>query len=166
MAATTRTGRTEPLSRFDFHFHRDGAVRREVLVAREREAAPASALLLKTRPAEALGRRIHDVDRARILEVPQPEIDRIGLRRSRELVHEAFDREHVVIRAERAQRGHAQRHRGHEVVNDARVLEAVDRNRVAIAAAGRQRQRLGRRRRERRFDVPRGREVPGGRRDA
>ena len=96
IAATARSGADAAALAVDLDFDRDRAVGGEVLVAREGEAAPAPALLLVARPAEALGGRADHVARARVLEVPQPELDRIGLRRARELVHEALDREHVV----------------------------------------------------------------------
>src|SRR5689334_9851873 len=59
-----------------FDFAREGAIGGEVLVAREREAAPAP--LRQARrclPAEALRREIDDVAGARILEVAKAELD-------------------------------------------------------------------------------------------
>ena len=72
----------------------------------------------------------------------QPEFDRIGAGGGRQFVHEALDREHVVIGAERAHRRNPQRHRRDEVMHHPGVGEFVDRDRVAVAAAFRQWQRL------------------------
>ena len=97
-------------------------------------------------PAGALRGRLDHGARTRVLEVPQAELDRIGERGRRELVDERFEREHVGVAAERAQRRGAHRHFRQEVLEHLLVREIVERNRVALAAAGGQR-RVGRRRR-------------------
>ena len=78
----------------------------------------------------------------------QPELDGIGAGERRELIHETLDRKHVVISAERAHRRNPKRHVRNEVMHHMGVGEGVDRDRVAVAAAFRQRQRLWRRHRE------------------
>ena len=80
-----------------------------------------------------------------IVEMLQAELDRIGAGDAREFVHETLDREHVVIGAERPHRRNPHRHRRDEVMHHLRVGKFVDRDRVAIAAAFRQRNRLRRR---------------------
>ena len=93
---------------------------------------------------------------ARVLHVRKPERDRVGAGRERQFVHEGFRREHVGVGAERAQRGHADRHLLDEMVHDPLVREIVERDRVAVAAAGRLR------RRGRRPHLLRLGEIPGG----
>ena len=79
----------------------------------------------------------------------QPEFDRIGAGRDRKFIHETLDRKHVVIGAERPHRRNPHRHRRDEVMHHMGVGEFVDRDRVAVAAAFRQRKRLRRRHGER-----------------
>ena len=113
------------------------AVGREILVAGEGEAAAASAspALYAAQPNRSAASRDH-VACARVVEMPQAELDGIGARAAtRQLVHEALDREHVHVGAERAQRRDAQRHVRHEVMDDPRVRQLVQRDRVAVAAA-------------------------------
>ena len=97
MAATARTTRAAPGLALHLDLDREGADRpAEVLVAREGEAAPAAARQLDPRrPAEALGGEVDDVAGARIVEMAQAELDRIGAGGDRQLVHEALDREDV-----------------------------------------------------------------------
>src|SRR5262245_61662669 len=151
-----------PAFAVDLSLAGDCRVRGEVLVARETEAAAAAGLPAVGLPAEALGGGAHHGLRAWILEVSEAEGDRIGARSRGELVHEAFDGEDVHVRAQRTKRGHAQRHFGDEVVHHAGVREPVERDRVAIAAAGRLGDRPGRGRREGLFEMPGRREVAGG----
>ena len=61
-----------------------------------------------------------------------------------EFIHETLDRKHIVIGAERPHRRNPQRHRRNEVMHHMRVGKCVDRDRVAVAAAFRQWQRLRR----------------------
>src|SRR5260370_477727 len=67
-----------------------------------RNGWPGPQLARKTRPAKAFGCGGDDVASPRVVEVAQPEIDRVGLARLSQLVHEALDREDVHIRAEAA----------------------------------------------------------------
>ena len=78
----------------------------------------------------------------------KPELDRVRASRNRQLVHEALDRKHIVIGAERAHRRYPKRHLRNEVMHHMGVGECVDRDRIAIAAAFRQWNRLRRRHRE------------------
>ena len=79
----------------------------------------------------------------------QAEFDRIGAGRERQLVHEALEREHVHVGAERhAAPRPARGMSGNEVMDDPGVGEPVERNGVAVAAARRLRDRLGGRLRE------------------
>ncbi len=123
-AATARTTRTRPLSRSTSTSHRDRAYAAEILVAREGEAAP------RPRRARTEPPQPKRSPRARRRRARAGRRDGAGGTRPdrlcaamRELVHEALDREHVHVRAERAQRRHAQRHRRNEVMHDARVAE-------------------------------------------
>ena len=75
----------------------------------------------------------------------QSELDGIGAGEAGEFIHETLDRKHVVIGAERPHRRNPQRHRRDEVMHHLRIGKFVDRDRVAVAAAFRQRQRLRRR---------------------
>ena len=118
----------------DIGDHRD--VAREVLVLREREAAPARAVAFLPRlPARFLRARFDHRARARVLHVPQPELDRVGAGGDRQLVHERLEREHVGVGAERAQRRGADRHVGDVVQHDLLARKLVDRHGVAIGAA-------------------------------
>ncbi len=90
------------------------------------------------------GHRLDHGAGARVLHVGEPEGDRIGAGRRRQLVHEGFEREHVGVGAERAQRRDPDRHVLHEVVDHPLAREVVERDRVAVAAARRLR-RAGRR---------------------
>ena len=110
-------------------------------------------------PPELLAGHANDRRGARVVQVAKPKFERILLRSARELIHEAFEREDVRVSAERAKRGNAQRHVRNEMMNDARVRKVVERNRVAVAAAFRLRQRLRWRRRERLLQVGRGEQV-------
>ena len=93
--------------------------------------------LLAVLPAGLLGHRLDHRPRARVLQMRETEGDRIGAGRSRQLVHEGFEREHVGIGAERAQRRDADRHVLDEMVDHPLAREIVERNGVAVAAAGR-----------------------------
>src|SRR6266508_3350104 len=76
----------------------------EILVACKAEAAAAVLRRpLAWPPAEALGGQLDDVARADVLQVPQPELDRVRVSRLRQLVHDALGREHVHVGAEPAQ---------------------------------------------------------------
>src|SRR5205823_3574763 len=123
LPAVDRTDRTlEPRpSRFaiDLDLDREREIRALVLVPGEREAAPVTPGPRIARPAEARRRGSNNVARAGVVEVPQSELNRIESRRARELVDEAFDGEHVHVRAERAQRGDAHRHRRDEMMDHA-----------------------------------------------
>ena len=66
-----------------------------------------------------------------------------------EFSHETLDREYVVVGAKRPHRRNPDRHRRDEVMHHMRIGEGVDRDRVAVAAAFRQWQRLRIRHRER-----------------
>ena len=71
----------------------------------------------------------------RVVEVPQPKIDRVGLARLRQLVHEALDREDVHIRAKAAQRGDPQWHGRDEIVENPRVPDLIKWQGIAVTAA-------------------------------
>ena len=118
-AAQTRGTLTLPLCAIDLDLGDHRHVGGEVLVLRKAEAAAALAVAFLARlPVGLLGDGLDHRARARILDMRQPERDRIGAGRGRQLVHEGLDREHVGIGAERAQRRHPQRHLLDEVVDD------------------------------------------------
>ena len=125
---------------------------------RESPAAPGSPLI--ARPVEARRGQPNDFACPFILQMAQPELHRVRAGRPCQLAHEAFDREHIHVSAERAQRGNAQRHGRDEMMDYAGVRKLVERNGVPIAAPGRLRDRLRRWRRERRFQLPRRRGLP------
>ena len=110
-----------------------------------------------------LGDRLDHGAGARVLHVGKAERDRIGTGRGRQLVEEGFEREHVGVGAERAQRRHPQRHVLHEVVHDPLVGEVVERDRVAVAAARRLARRGDRPHPLRLAQVPGGQHVGAGR---
>ena len=112
--------------------------------------------LLSALPAGLLGHGLDHRPRARVLQMCETEGDRIGARRSRQLIHEGFEREHVGIGAERAQRRDADRHVLDEMVDHPLVREIVERNGIAVAAAGRLR------RARRRSHLLRLGEIPAG----
>src|SRR5207249_8569723 len=68
--------------------------RRHTRSKRDWSSDVCSSDLAKADPVEFRLRHLH-VARARIVEMAQPELDRIGLRRHCQLVHETLDREHV-----------------------------------------------------------------------
>ena len=74
----------------------------------------------------------------------------------REFVHERFDRKHVGVRAESAQRRRSQRTVFDESFDDARLRESVQRPRVAMDADLRPEPRRRRHTRQRLLEMPRG----------
>ena len=96
----------------------------------------------------------------------EPEGDRVGAGDPRQLVHEAFDGEHVHLRAKPAQRRHAHRRRLDEVEGAAGVGQGVDRIAVARAAAFRHRQGPQPLPREGRVDLEAGQKPAGAGRPA
>jgi CO/xanthine dehydrogenase Mo-binding subunit len=106
------------------------------------------ALAAKADPVEFRLKHLEDPRAAEVIRAAAEQFGWTSFQRARnrgrgELVDEAFDREHVHVGAEGTQRRHAHRHRRHEVMKDARVAERVCRQRVAIPAAGRERNRRG-----------------------
>ena len=82
-------------------FERHGQISRQVLVAGEGEA-PSRALWERIPgPAESQRRRLRSPPVRGILHVAQAELDRIGIRHQGELIHRAFNREHIGIGPER-----------------------------------------------------------------
>ncbi len=91
---------------------RHGAVRPAgVLVARPGQPLPACSPVAGCPMRPARAGALQHLDRARVVEVAQPERQRRLVQPVRDLVHEALQREHVAVGAERAQRGGADRHR-------------------------------------------------------
>ena len=86
----------------------------------------------------------------------QPELHRVLLGGLGQLVHEAFDAEHVRISPQPTLGRDAQRLIGQEMRDHLRIREHIERNAVAIPAA------LGLRNRLRRWWGEGGRDVPGG----
>src|SRR5262249_56805101 len=80
-------------------------------------------------------------------------------RRERELVEEGFDREHVRVGTEGAQRRHPQRHLLDEMIHHALAREIVERDGVAVATARRLRDDTGRRRLLRLVEIPARQEI-------
>src|SRR5262249_47695159 len=107
----------------DFGFYRDCAIGREILVAREGEAASTPARLPVARPPEPGSGPADRFASARVFEVAQAKFDGIDARGYRKLVDEALDRENVHVRAESPQRRHPDGHRRNEVMHDARIGE-------------------------------------------
>src|SRR5207245_7240103 len=86
------------------------AVAGEVLVFGKGESSTARTVPADTRsPARPLCCRLDHTTGARVLQVAETEVDRIGARCGRELVDEGLEREHVRVAAARPQRGGAQR---------------------------------------------------------
>ena len=86
----------------------DGAVGAAVLVARVADPAP-GVLGHRRAPAREPRGLAHDVCRARVVEVGDPEVDRVDVGRGRQLVDERLDREDVEVGAQRPHRGGPQR---------------------------------------------------------
>ncbi len=80
-----------------------------------------------------------DCTAARILQVAQAELHRIGARRLGELVHERLDAEDVAERAERAQRRAMHRRFAHVVVHHQAIRKVVAGDGIALSAARGQR---------------------------
>ena len=110
--------------------------------------------LVQTAP---LGGGAQHVGGALVAQVREPERDRVGPGQLRQLVEERLDREHVEVRAERAQRRGTQRHRQRAVRHDLEPAEVVARLRVArrpVPPAPRWVDRRQARRRSRRWVCP------------
>src|SRR5262249_60208597 len=102
-------------------------IRLLVLVAHEREAEAAPGFSPPRRPAGTLGRGREDRAGALVLEMSQPEGERVDPARVRQLVHEGLDREHVAVGAETPQRRGAERRLPAEVLDDAAGRGGVER---------------------------------------
>ena len=89
----------------------------------------------------------------------QTKRDRIGSGGERQLVHEGLSCEHVGVGAQCPQRGHPDRHVLDEMVHDLLVRKLVERDRIAVAAAGRLRRRGRRTHRLRLGQIPGGEHV-------
>ena len=122
---------------------------RDVLVARERDPAPAPLRTVRAAGVEALGRRLDHRPGARIRQMAQAKRDRIDSRLLRQLVHEGFDGEHVGVGAERAQRRDPERHAAHQVLDQPLVGQVVERVEIAVDADMRPHRRAHHRRGER-----------------
>src|SRR5207253_4672656 len=109
----------------DLDVDRKREVCTEILVTREREAASAAFAYRVCGPAESHGGHRDDVACPRIVQMTQTEIDWINTRRGGQFIDEALDREDVRVRTERAQGGHANRHRRDEMMDDARARKLV-----------------------------------------
>ena len=99
-------------------------------------------------PAGLLGRRLDHRDVARVLDVPQPELDRIDAERRRDLVHERFAgevdlRPDRIAQMRRAQRRGALEQRRDRLPRGALVGELVGFRRHAESVADLQRERRG-----------------------
>ena len=137
-----------------------GAISAAVLVLGEPDPSSARAIaLFASLPAGRLRCRLDHFAGTRVLQVPEPEFDRIDVGRRGELIHERFDREDVGKRPERAQRRNPKRHIGDEVVADLLRREVVERDRVPVGTARGLRHVLRGRHRKRRIHVPGGEEV-------
>src|SRR5437773_4311663 len=90
----------------DGDLYGNGAIRREILVAGEGKPAAgsrpfaAAAAVAPARPSEPLRRRGDDIACAGVLEMPEPELHRVGPGAQRKLIHEALDGEHIHVRTE------------------------------------------------------------------
>src|SRR6516162_9487189 len=95
-AATARTMRVAGFA-FDLHLAGDGAIGGKVLVVGKGEAAAAARQFTarSVRPAEPLRDGGNHVASARIIEMLQAKLHRIGAGRRRQFVHEAFDGKYV-----------------------------------------------------------------------
>jgi hypothetical protein len=90
----------------------------------------------------------------------ETELHRIRLRREGKLVHRALDREDVHVGAEGAKSGDPQGHLRNEVMDDLGIGKGIERQRIAITATFRQRQRFRLGRGEGWFDMLPGEQGP------
>src|SRR6266699_4642885 len=116
----------------DLYLGHCSAVSAEILVPRKSDTVTAAFAGFPAAPFGSPRRRLHHRPAPRILEMPQTEGDRIDLGRLSELVHEGFDRKHVGVRTQRAQRRGSHRHLAYVVVDDALLRKIVYRNRVTV----------------------------------
>src|SRR5262249_11109510 len=87
----------------DFKLDGHRAVAGKVLIPSKSEALPAPIWRLGSGlPTEPLGRKLHYLPRAGLAQVPQAEFDGILASFRSQLVHEAFDCEHIGVGAEAA----------------------------------------------------------------
>ena len=91
----------------------------------------------------------------------EAKFDRVGIGRQRHLIHEALDREHIHVGAERAQRGNAHRHLRDEMARHFGAGKLVERDGITVAAAGRLRNRPRRGLRERLRHQPARHQIAG-----
>src|SRR2546422_11354997 len=78
-------------------------------------------------PLRRRGRRLEHLDAARVLEVPQAELDWVGAGRRRQLVHERLVRIGVLHAPGRADPGRTERRRFEPVYERVRVREWIRR---------------------------------------
>src|SRR5436190_13555213 len=144
------------------NFDRERHIGGEVFVTGKSEAPTPALLPLVLGPAEAVGRRADDLASARIVEMAQTKLNRIGLRGLRQLVDKALDREDVHIRAEAAQCRDADRHHRHEFVDHSSIWDCVKRCGISMPTALGQGQRLWHGLCERLRAMPGGHQIAGG----
>src|SRR6266571_6420624 len=116
----------------DLYLRHCGAISAQILVPRESDAVTAAFGGSPVSPLRAPRCCFYDGATTRILEVPQAESNRVNPRRLSELIHEGFDRKHVGVRTQRAQRRGSHRHLVYVVVDHALVWKVVYRNRVTV----------------------------------
>src|SRR4029077_9767969 len=115
----------------DLYLGHCSAVGAQILVFRESDAVTSPVSGFPAAPFGAPCRCVYDRTTAGIFEMPLAEGDRVYSCRLSELVHERFDRKHVGIRTQGAQRRGSHRHLADVVVDDALVWKIVYRNRIA-----------------------------------
>ena len=133
-AITTRSIAISAVSSLDGELDDHRGVGGDVLVAREPDSHPAAELVGATAPARALRRGREHCARTVVIEVREAELERVASGCLAELVHERLDREHVGVRAERAQGRRAQRHRLDEVLDDPAERNPIERVGVSVHA--------------------------------
>ena len=126
-----------------------GRVGGDVLVAGERDPAPAPLRAVRARRVEALGRRLDDRPGARVGQMAQAEFDGVDARLLGELVHEGLDGEDVGIGAERAERRHPERHAAHQMLDQPLARQVVERVEISVDADMRPHRRTHHRRGQR-----------------
>src|SRR5260370_36572716 len=103
----------------DLHLGHCSAISAEILVLRKSDTVTAAFGGFPAAPLGAPRRCVYDRTTAWILEMPLTERDRVHSCRLSELVHEGFDRKHVGVRTQRAQRRGPHGHLAYVVVDDA-----------------------------------------------
>ena len=125
-------GRDLPAVAVDQHLDDDRGIGLLVLVAREGETMAAAGFPPAADEAGVFGGGGEDRPSALVVEVAQPERQRVDVGGVRQRVHAGLDREHIGVGAEAAQRRRTEWRRTHEMLDDAAGRDRVERIGIAV----------------------------------